>query len=388
MPRRTAVPSYRLHKPSGLARVLINGRHVYLGKYNSPESREHYRRLLAEIGSPGYDAPPAAGNDGLTVVEMLAAYLEYAEVYYRHSEELANIKKALRRLRELYGLTPAFEFGPKRLKSLRRTMIKAGLSRGVINERIRVITRVFRWAAGEELIPHSVSKPLREVEGLRKGFTEAREPHPVEPVADTDVELTLPHLSPVVADMVRLQRLTGARPSEICMMTPGAVDRTGEVWAYRPVEHKNAWRGKERVIFLGPQAQDVLLPYLLRSESTYCFSPAESEERRRAERHEQRRTPRSYGNRRGTNRKQRPQRSAGDYYTRDSYRRAIHRACDLAGISRWSPNRLRHTAATEIRQRFGLEGAQTILGHASADVTQFYAQRDMALAARIRAKVG
>ena len=162
-------------------------------------------------------------------------------------------------------------------------MIEAGLSRALINKRVRSIVRVFRWAVSEDLIPPKVAEGLRTVEGLRKGFTDAREPRPVGPVTDADIKATLHHLSPVVADMVRLQRLTGARPSEICMITPGAVDRTGEVWAYRPAEHKNAWRGKERVIFLGPQAQGVLLPYLLRAESAYCFSPAESEERRRAE---------------------------------------------------------------------------------------------------------
>ena len=79
-------------------------------------------------------------------------------------------------------------------------------------------------------------------------------------------------------------------------------------------------------------------------------------------------------------------------YTTDSYRRAIHRACDktfphpeLSKLKaaradrsaegtelrqwqsehRWSPNQLRHTAATEIRSKFGLEAAQVILGHSS-----------------------
>ena len=66
MPNKKAVPSYRLHKPSGLARVLLDGRHVYLGKYNSPESREEYRRLLAEMGSSAADAPRAAEPDSLT----------------------------------------------------------------------------------------------------------------------------------------------------------------------------------------------------------------------------------------------------------------------------------------------------------------------------------
>ena len=52
MPRKS-VPSYRLHKPSGQARTIIDGRHVYLGKYNSPESRQRYARLLAELAQPG-----------------------------------------------------------------------------------------------------------------------------------------------------------------------------------------------------------------------------------------------------------------------------------------------------------------------------------------------
>lgn len=48
MPRKS-VPSYRLHKPSGQARTIIDGRHVYLGKYNSSESRQRYALLLAEM---------------------------------------------------------------------------------------------------------------------------------------------------------------------------------------------------------------------------------------------------------------------------------------------------------------------------------------------------
>ena len=38
---------------------------------------------------------------------------------------------------------------------------------------------------------------------------------------------------------------------------------------------------------------------------------------------------------------------------------------------------------TEVRRKFGLEAAQTVLGHARADVTQVYAERDHALAASV-----
>ena len=54
----------------------------------------------------------------------------------------------------------------------------------------------------------------------------------------------------------------------------------------------------------------------------------------------------------------------------------------------WSPNQLRHAAGTEVRRLFGLEAAQVILGHAKADVTQVYAERDQALAAEVMRKIG
>lgn len=54
----------------------------------------------------------------------------------------------------------------------------------------------------------------------------------------------------------------------------------------------------------------------------------------------------------------------------------------------WAPNQLRHSAATEIRKRFGIEAAQVTLGHAAADVTQVYAERDLEKAASVMALVG
>jgi integrase len=49
---------------------------------------------------------------------------------------------------------------------------------------------------------------------------------------------------------------------------------------------------------------------------------------------------------------------------------------------------LRHAHGTEVRRRFGLEAAQVALGHARADVTQVYAERDGALATRVAAEIG
>ena len=54
MPRpKLSVPTYRHHKPSGRARVTINGRDIWLGKWNTPESRAEYARVIADLEANG-----------------------------------------------------------------------------------------------------------------------------------------------------------------------------------------------------------------------------------------------------------------------------------------------------------------------------------------------
>ncbi len=209
-------------------------------------------------------------------------------------------------------------------------MVEDGLSRKTANQRIDRVKRMFKWGAASELIPAGIPQALSMVEGLKRGRSEARETAPVRPVEDTVVEATLPHLPEVVGDMVRLQRLTGMRPAELCMIRPLDLDRSADVWTYRPESHKTQHHGKERIVYIGPQAQGVLLRYLARDAAAYCFRPVDSEAKRLAARHAARRTPLSCGNKPGTNRKAKPKRKAGDGYGVNAYRRAIYRGCDLA----------------------------------------------------------
>ena len=391
MPRLTSKPpKYCKHKASGQAVVTFNSRDFYLGPYGSKASRIEYDRLIGEWMQNGRRLP-SDGESELTVTELAAAYWRHAKSYYskdgKPTGELGWVKDAMRPLKQLYGHTEAASFGPLALKALRQHFINSNLSRGVVNGRVSRIKRMFRWAVSEELVPANVLHGLQSVTGLRRGRSDARETPPVLPVEDGAVEAVLPHLPAVIADMVRFQRLTGCRPSEVCMLRPCDVDTSGEVWFYRPESHKTEHHGCERIVVIGPKAQDVLRPYLLREKSACCFVPAESEKKRNVDRRENRRTPMT-----PSQAKRRPKRNRkralGDQYDANSYRRAIHRACDRAGIERWSPNRLRHAAATEIRKRFGLEAAQVTLGHSRADVTQIYAERDLDLAARVRQEVG
>jgi len=409
MPRSADyVPKYRKHRQSGQAIVTLDGKDFLLGPHGTKASRIEYDRRILEWMANGRRLPSHESPHSVTVAEVINAYRKFAEGNYRKNggvtREYGCVRDALKIVRELYGRSDADEFGPLALKAVRTRMLENGLSRGVINKAVGRIRRCFKWAVENEMVKPDVYHGLMAVSGLRKGRSEAREPGPVLPVDDATVQATLHHLPAVVADMVRLQRLAGSRPEDVCHLRPCDVDTSGDVWVFRPESHKTEHHGRERVICIGPKGQDILRPYLLREKEAYCFRPVDSERKRRAEQHANRTTPLSCGNRPGTNRKGNPKRSAGEQYTTDSYRRAIHRACDLAfppdidldgdalkqwqSDHRWSPNQLRHSAGTEIRKRYGLEAAQVILGHASADVTQVYAERDLTLAVQVAREVG
>ena len=188
--------------------------------------------------------------------------------------------------------------------------------------------------------------------------------------------------------MVRVQRLAGMRPGEVCIMRPCDIDRSGNVWQYRPASHKTQHRGKRRVVLIGPAVQAILLQYLARDPFMYCFRPIDSELKRRRALSAARRTPLSCGNKPDSNCKREPRRAPGECYNSRSYHQAIRHACLKAGIKPWGPNRLRHSFATEVRKLHGLESAQVLLGHSKADVTQIYAERDMEKGVEVARKFG
>jgi len=389
MPRLTkAVPKYQKHRASGQAVVRLNGQDFYLGPHGTKASKIEYDRVIGEWLVGGRQLAMSARNDNaITIVELCAAYVQWAKVYYSDSPgSMDRVRAVVRILKQTYGRTDATEFGPRAFQSLQQQLIDQGHARTYINHLGSAIRRIFKWGASQEIIPAAVHQALTTVSGVRKGRSGAVEAAPVEPIPEANVQATLPYMSVIVADMVRLQRVTGCRPGEVCILRPYDVDRSGDVWVYRPENHKTEHHGHDRTIHIGPKGQAILTPYLLREADGYCFSPSEALRQRHAEQRAQRksRVQPSQVDRS----KAKPQHKAGDRYTTGSYRRAIHRACDRAGIERWSPNRLRHSAGTEIRKRFGLEAAQVALGHASADVTQVYAERDAELARKVARKIG
>ena len=377
------------------------------------------------VGLRGLDRPVAALSDGRAklprspILDNLDAllvvhchghcsYWQFAKSYFvkdgKPTDTLAEVRVALRPLRELYGNTPANEFGPKSLKAVRQHMIDGGLSRGLINKRIGQIKRAFRWAVAEELVLSAVYHGLQAVVGLSFGRTSARETEPIRPVPDLHVAAVLPFLSPHVAGMIMVQRLSGMRPGEVTVMRPCDIDMTGDVWIYQPFDHKNRWRGHRKQIPLGPETQRVLKPFLDRDPQVFLFSPQEAEawrlEHRPPYHGRERKTPiypselkRRQKLKEARRRRRNPKRPKGKRYNTRSYAKAVNygmKQARKAGfiIPHWHLHQLRHSRGTEVRRQFGLEAAQIALGHARIDATQLYAERNMEKARQVAREMG
>lgn len=339
----------------------------------------------------------------LLVCELAADYLLWAKEEYSPSH-YGQLNRAFEELLAEHERLPVEQFGPVLLESFQKRLADLEYSICYIGHMVKAIRAGWKWAARRELIPVERYNALRVVPCLKPGRSRAKESKPISPVSNADVDATIRHALPPVAAMIRLQRLAGMRPQDVCGLRPCDIHRGGQVnvpgggtidldalggvWLYLPAKHKGTWRGKKKLVMIGPTGQSVLLPYLDRGAEEFCFSPAESmrvfRERGRAERAA--RGGGSGGNRKPASKN--PTRTPTARYTTGSYGRAIKRAAKAAGVPPWNANQLRHAAGTEIRSKFGLEGARAVLGHTDPRTTMIYAPEDAETAADVMRKIG
>jgi integrase len=100
------------------------------------------------------------------------------------------------------------------------------------------------------------------------------------------------------------------------------------------MRHKTRHQGKKRVIYLGPKCQEILGRYILKAGPAGNVFPLGL----------------------------------------SGLRTAITRGARRAGVAHWSPNQLRHSHATEVRKKFGVEASQVMLGHSHINTTEIYAE--------------
>jgi integrase len=414
---REKVPQYCLHKGSGQAYVKIDGKRIYLGPHNSPESRRRYSDEIdrwRELQQWGV-------LPDIRVGELMLMYLDkHVQKRYvkngRPTSEQAVVQAALRFLAKHRHVLSA-DFGPRLLKDVRADMVHVGLARATTNRYTTRIRQMFEWAVSEELIQERVHAALRTVKALLAGRTDAPDHERVKPVPIVFVDSIQSYVSRHVWGMIQMGLLTGARPGEIVSMRVGDINTSGRIWEYVPREHKMQHKGQDRVIMIGPKAQGILREFLKPNAADFVFSPAEADRERRDRLRSERKSPMT-PSQSARQQKENGQRRPKDHYTVASYRRAIERACEIAfrmpdqlriipiGLPAheekrrrreaaqwrkahcWHPNQLRHTFGTEARREGGIETSRILLGHASIATSEIYAEPDRTAAQKMIAKIG
>lgn len=378
----------KMRTSGGYACVYLNGKRIRLGKKDSEEARKNYLQFLSEWAN--LQAAAGVSRTGRATVDELAlAFLCYKKGKCGESD-YGNYRTALEAVIQIYSGTLVSDFGCNKLDTVRNQFVERGYSRGHCNKLTGLIKTAFSWGVNKEIVPASVYQTLRCLKPLMKGQTDAHEGDEVEAVPDEVVLQTLPYLPPIIADMVKVQRLAAMRPNEVCRMKVGEITKMADVWIYNPPIHKNTWRGHEKHVPLGKEEQAILAPRMAEKKPTDpVFSPLEAILEHQKQRAESRKTKVQPSQ---LKRKKRnaanPRYKAGTHYKPKSYAQAIARAIEAANrtlpddekIPHWTPYQLRHTGITEIALQHDLETAKAIAGQKSLKVTQGYFHGDVRLA--------
>jgi len=331
------------------------------------------------------DANVRAGrsSEALTVRDCWTRYENHARTYYRHLDgsetgEADNLCLAMREVLSLFGGARVSDFDLLSLERCRDAMVASDLSINTINARCHRIRRVFRWCAKMKYVSPQQVAELNLLDPLKAGRTKARATDPVTPVPEAYVRMVQKQVPPTVEAMIEIQLASGMRSGELVIMRPIDVDTSKRTWIYRPSRHKGSHVGRNRVIPLGPKARRALKPFLKRDVTAFCFSPKDAMQQRwsSCETHRSKPSDRT------------EDRWLSDRYTSKTYARVIARACETYDIEHWSPNRLRHSCLTNIRDEFGLESSQSVGGHSRIETTQIYAATNLERAINAMERAG
>jgi integrase len=218
------------------------------------------------------------------------------------------------------------------------------------------------WAAEMEYADVNTALGLKTVKRLSEGYPGTFDNPEREHVADDVIIRTLPYLPATLCAMVKLQRLTGMRPSEVFNMRVGQIDRNADsgLWLYRVPHHKTEKKVKwKKIIPLGLPEQKLIAPYLEgKSPEASVFSPRTAMQERK-----------------GTDK---PMTRYGEFYNKDSYRTAVARAIEKANrllpdgenpMPTWSPYSLRHAASSAMEVEVGFDESQALLDHTTPNTT-------------------
>lgn len=264
-----------------------------------------------------------------------------------------------------------------RLCEMRDDKGKARYGRATVAKLVGLVRRCLDWGVMVGRVSADQYAAIERVKPPPRG--QVREPVRRGSVSWDTVEVTARHMRSAMGDLLRCLWWTGARPGELCAITAGMVRRGGVIRSRLKAEvsidldgfgvwaadlgdgHKTAHHGKERVLFFGPNAQEIVAPYLDAAKSGTC--PL---------------FPNGHGK----------------HYTGPRLYTATATAAKRAGVS-LAPYLIRHSFAVRVVEAFSSEipgsgylAAQSALGHSLRGVTAGYTGQDWITAAKVAQRCG
>ncbi len=331
----TEPPQLKLHRASGQARVCTTYKGRRVEKFFGVWGEDSTRRAYAAFCRDWFSIGPLStmGFNVLLLSELAELYLEFVEREYtkrgEKSSEVHAQKATVRILLSLYGDRDIPDFGVDQFRQFQRHMAEKGYARKTIRDYANRVLQMIRFGAERGHVRGEQWDRLRAARKIRRGAGIGVKTQKRKPVPDEQVTAIFPHLDkrePVRAmleTMIRLQRVIGLRPIEICVMRPADIDRNcGEEWRYtvHPDWNKLDHLEQDQEYYLGPRSREILLPLLEgKAPDEFLFHlPGKS-----------------------------------NPVSRLWYGRKIKAACEKAGIPVWNPHRLRHSRATEVLNHSG-----------------------------------
>lgn len=375
--RVRAVPELREdERGRAVARWMDGGtrRLRTFGRWGTREARQAYERFAAEwyAGGGRVAADPDRLVSVATLIERCLAWAEQTFVKHgRITSEVHGYRAALGTVNDLYGATPANEFGPVQLRAVVNRWIGEGKAISTVNNYLSKVQICWSRGVGDGSIPAAVADALRHVERAVAGRTAARPKRKVRSAPAKSVEAVLaqaerldpdPGRRAVLVAMVRLQLATGMRPGEVIELTPESIDRTRTPWLYAPASGgKTLHHDKPRRVYVGPKGREILAPWLDQAgpgQRVFRFAR---------------------------------QRGGGTMGVPIAYYRdAIAAACVAAGVEVFTPHQLRHSHGTAVHLRYEDDAAvAAALGNSAEVARQVYVDDPSdAVARRIAEEMG
>lgn len=359
------------------------GKNVFhrLGREGDPDIQEKY----VEFQHKMLQVRKAVPKEGVTLAMLFLKYMEL-RLPKLHTTDQAHVRKVLGLVLDDFGNMMVDDFDSVEFRKAQELVALEGQRKDAgkkvwsfshVNKLMKYLVSVLKWGVSRKLFPAANLLEIKTVEPVGRGdeVYELEVNEPRTDVPDEVILASLPHLSPILQDMVRIQRIAGMRPSELCALrVEHVLKATNGVIEMR--EHKTARFGTRRYFAFTQDELRILRRRCAgKGFDEYVFTPRDAY------------LEAMEGSAIAPDKLERVLARYAERYDTHAYWRAVKRKLDAARqkgvkIPNWTPYQIRHTFVTETALKYGMEMASSLAGHKSLRTTEIYDHKAQRVAIR------